>query len=208
MQSWEPSVPGFSFARKKRLLVDVDLTIVNPIPKWINWLVDKTGYLPDQLIPVLDGQPCSVDYDITKYWDRVGWYGVKPEGFDPFDFWREKHLYDDMPEIEGAVNTLNYLHTLGWEIVAVSHCKGYSMYSKVKWLKERIPLEGFIATKEKHLVHGDVIVDDRLNNLVTSPCPTKVLFPSVYKQSISDTIESNIIRVTGWVEIKRRLEGL
>jgi len=143
----------------KSLIVDVDQTVCDLTEMWLNWLAEQTGVEKD---PFSLENYKLVNYDLTYYWKDE----LKKFGIDGFDFWRNKHLYQNVKPLPWCQDVLEGLHELGYKIVIASHCKGYSMFSKHEFCKKYFPyMEGFLATKEKHLVRGEVLIDDRNINL-------------------------------------------
>ena len=141
-----------------RIAVDCDLTVVDTAHHWWEWLNKVT--LSDNPYPLFEDG--VVDYDLTKYYKKE----LDAIGIDGYEFWRSSTLYDTLVPIDGAVEVLQHLHELGHEIIFVSTIKGSHHKSKYYFLKRYFPfMKGFVATKEKHLVGCDVIIDDRNNVL-------------------------------------------
>ena len=71
----------------KTIGVDVDLTVVNSDLAWFDWL----------------GKLCNDTRTFEEVWEDGGMipYNLStvfdiPEGKDPFDFWRQENLYDNL----------------------------------------------------------------------------------------------------------------
>lgn len=126
---------------KKVFLVDVDDTLINMIPKWKAWFKEKTGE----------------ELDLTK--DFLNEYN--DHSYDPFDWWRDPHLYDDMIPMDDAVDVLKYFSDK-FDYVAVSHCMIEHEKSKRAFIKKHFPFfAGFIDTHDKFLIRPDYAIDDR-----------------------------------------------
>lgn len=93
------------------------------------------------------------------------------------------------------------------------------MSSKVGWLKKHFPFikmgvnGGFLHTKEKHLVDVDVMVDDRIDNLLKfKDSVIKVYFGSIYQDTPFNKHEVDFITNDncnlGWFELESYFEGL
>lgn len=128
--------------------IDIDGVSVDTPKLWLRWLEDmcekKLGFEPD-------------DYNYTKYFKDE----LAREGLDGFEFWRRENLYDSLEVHPKAVEVLTKLSDAGHKLVFVSTVKGF--HHKSKWgMLERsgLPIEGFLATKEKHLVDVDILIDD------------------------------------------------
>lgn len=133
------------------ILVDVDLTVVDTATPWRNWMITRSSS-PLRLGDAYKQLP----YDLTKIFSPDSFPNV-----DPYDYWRQESLYDDLLPLEGSVEVLEEL-SYDHEIVFVSALKGNHHKSKYNFLKKHFPfLSGFIGTKEKGYVRGSIIIDDR-----------------------------------------------
>lgn len=153
----------------KIILCDVDLTVVDPIPLWWQWLEIRTGKRISytDLYGIYRRTGTRITYNIGEIFREAagGWLG-----FDTADFWRNEGIYDLMRPIPAAVDILKRLHTEGYEIRFVSHCKGNHHKSKYEFLERNFPfMSGFAATKEKYMLHADIFIDDRNDHLNKMP---------------------------------------
>jgi 5'(3')-deoxyribonucleotidase len=132
---------------RKVLGVDVDLTIVDPVTKWIKWYEDETN---------------------TKFVPKKNHYYIHELMVNhpsPTDFWKIDSLYDDLFPFEHSVDVLKKLSE-SYDIVFVSACFPEHINSKQRFLDKFFPFaSGFISTKEKQYVQMDIFVDDSLENL-------------------------------------------
>lgn len=183
------------------LIVDVDLTVCDPIPLWAQWLEEHSeeGDYPLSWVRDLTTAEAGrgkINYDITSYWEGL----LKP-GVDPFDFWRDKHLYDRIEPFPEAVECLQQMYDAGMTIRFATHVKGSHYFSKVEFLKKHFPyLDAIVATKEKWAIAGDALVDDRVNNLTCTAFQHKILFPSPYTQTQEPT--EDIYHPSDWWGIR------
>jgi len=147
---------------RKTLLVDCDGTVCDGIlNKWVLWLQEQTGVEKD--ISKLSGYGI-INYDLASYWKEE----LTEEGIDPFNFWRRKDIYEDVLPCPWSQDVLYYMWDAGWDIVFVTHIKGSHFHSKHRFLKQHFPwLTGVVATKEKFLVRGDALIDDRNEHLAS-----------------------------------------
>jgi 5'(3')-deoxyribonucleotidase len=128
------------------VLVDIDLTVVRSDIRWLAWL----NYMSGKNLTLED---CNWDYDLSSYF---------PEVSDPFLFWSDPYLYDNLQPIIGSVEATSILHHHGHDIKFASYCKKGHFGSKVDWVKKHYPfMKGFSATKEKDMITADYFVDDR-----------------------------------------------
>ena len=58
-----------------------------------------------------------------------------------------------------------------------------------------------IFTPHKHLILGDIIIDDNVTNIYNSACKTKLMYTQVWNAHIPVNRYKNIKRVSSWLEI-------
>lgn len=198
-----------------RLGIDVDLTLVDTGSEWWRWLSDCGNYYRERgIFKFKEKEGISkLDYDLTKYFPD---YEERCR-HNPFGFWKQENLYDWLKPLPHSVVVLKQLVEAGHDIVFISHCHGGHFKSKVDWLKRHFPFAdigvkgGFIATKEKYLVNVDVMIDDRIENLLHFPDEViKVYFNTIYTDN--DFVRSDVDMITsidnGWLDIKDYFEGI
>ena len=162
------------------ILCDVDLTVVDPIPLWWEWLQIQSGLQLDFEAELKSRK--IMPYDVSAcFRERLS----EPLCFNPEDFWRNEGIYDLMKPIPEAQQTLDMLHDAGYTIRFVSHCKGNHHKSKWNFLKRNFPyLNGFAATKEKFMLKGNIFIDDRVDHLnKMPPSMLKIQIKTPYQQS-------------------------
>ena len=83
---------------------------------------------------------------------------------------KDPNLWKDMPEKDGAMEIVQRLINDGrWNVLICTACTTLEEYVvKVGLIEEKIP--GFDTAKilniaDKHLIRGDVIIDDKVENL-------------------------------------------
>jgi 5'(3')-deoxyribonucleotidase len=169
--------------------VDVDLCVVNTDWEWWSWMITNYG-------PPTGAQDLRMlrKYNLTAYWPNE----------DPdklMNFWRQEGLYDNLQPIQGSFRTLLDLSEDGHKIVFISSVKGNHNKSKYYFLKRHFPfMSGYIATKEKHFVDVDVMIDDRDTNLLPFKKGVKLIR---YKTNYIQGVEPNprIEIIDGWYKI-------
>lgn len=187
-----------------RVLVDVDLTIVDSLTPWIEWFNEgnlnvcrsiPNGVGPAPFMPI--SKECYMAHAgdlaiLMRERAHPGWierkeiqYHIATEitvGNDPMDFWRNPYLYSRLDPLPGAIEFLTNLKSdllkrfNRVEIVAVSKCEPEHERSKRKFVYERFEglFDGFISTDEKHMIAGDVLIDD--NPKYVQPCIDNQIF--------------------------------
>jgi 5'(3')-deoxyribonucleotidase len=132
---------------RKVLGVDVDLTVVDPVTKWIKWYEDETN---------------------SKFVPKKNHYFIDELMVNhpsPSDFWKIDTLYDDLFPFEHSVDVLKKLSE-SYDIVFVSACFPEHINSKQRFLNRYFPFaSGFISTKEKQYIKMDIFIDDHTENL-------------------------------------------
>lgn len=141
---------------KKVVACDVDLTVVDSLTSWYDWLRQYSDE------PVLN---VSRSYDLRPEMrailDRAG----RPD-IDPMTYWENDDLYDAMEPIVGSVEALKNIVDDGNELIFVSSCFPEHEESKVAFLETFFPFaSAFISTHDKHFVAYDVLIDDKLEHM-------------------------------------------
>lgn len=141
------------------LAVDVDCTVVEIQKKWLaylNSLVDESKKVSSEEV--------EGTYNYMKFFPSIS----ENDGFRRF--WNASDVYDDMEPITGSVEFIERMRNeLGYKVVFVSHIEGNHGKSKHEFLKRFFEFDAFVATREKMFVRCDIIIDDRLKNLVGHP---------------------------------------
>lgn len=122
--------------------VDVDLTVVDPVPGWLDWYFRLTGKTLD----------VNVEFNIEK---------LMIHHHDPMQYWKNDKLYDNLEPIVGSVENLKNLKEAGFKIVFISNCYPEHLNSKKYFIKRNFPFaDGFIDTADKGFVGVDYFIDD------------------------------------------------
>lgn len=119
---------------------------------------------------------------VTKRYNEITGENLSVEDFKTWDLSetgdihvfmsiiKDPNLWKDMPEKDGAMEIVQRLINDGrWNVLICTACTTLEEYVvKVGLIEEKIP--GFDTAKilniaDKHLVRGDVIVDDKVENL-------------------------------------------
>ena len=98
------------------------------------------------------------------------------------DWWRQPDLYSKMLPLPGAFEFLVNLKKIllesfeAVEIVAVTKCEPEHERSKRQFVYHHFPnmIDGFVSTDEKHMLAGDVLIDD--NPKYVWPCIMNGIF--------------------------------
>jgi len=132
-------------SNKLKVLVDVDLTLVDSKKHWLDWYFNLTGH--------------DISNEISK--DSHNIEELMHNHYDPYAFWKKPNLYDDMIPFTSSVEVLTYLHNRGCEIIFCSACFPEHENSKKMFLQRnyKFPFK-FVSTKDKGAVRCDYAIDD------------------------------------------------
>lgn len=140
---------------------DVDNTVVDSGHEMGLWLGNEPWYQD-----CFSTQEEAIHYATTMY---TPWEGINlPEYWQKkaADWWKQERLYDYMRPSDEVMASIEALHRAGFTIIFASHVEGAHAKSKVQLLKRYFPyMEAFMATRQKHFVRCDYLVDDRASNL-------------------------------------------
>lgn len=186
-----------------RVLVDVDLTLVDSLSPWVQWFNEDNlsvskhydGHGPAPFQPITKECYMAHAGDLAilmrerahPAWlyreVQLGLHKQRvPSGNDPMDWWRRPDLYAKMNPLPGAYEFLVNLKKIlledfdNVEFVAVSKCEPEHERSKRQFVYDKFPgiFNGFVSTDEKHLLAGDVLIDD--NPKYVEPCGLNNIF--------------------------------
>lgn len=186
-----------------RVLVDVDLTLVDSLSPWVQWFNEDNisvskhcdGHGPAPFQPIT--KECYMTHAgdlailmrerahpawLTRRVYLAGQWMDAPTGRDPMDWWRRPDLYSKMNPLPGAYEFLVNLKKIlledfdEVEFIAVSKCEPEHERSKRQFVYDKFPgiFSGFVSTDEKHLLAGDVLIDD--NPKYVEPCGRNNIF--------------------------------
>lgn len=137
---------------KKRILIDMDGVICDLITPWFE--AYNKDYQDNLLLEDL------VSWDTPNL--------VKKEcGRKIFDYWTHE-LFLSLKPIKGAISSIAALVAKGHEVVIVTSPPFGCANAKYTWLKKHlpfIPYTNIIMASKKHLLQGDVFIDDSPKNV-------------------------------------------
>jgi len=138
------------------VLVDLDAIVADSLKKWLA-LYNKDY---DDNLTVAG----VTEYDISK--------AVKPEACKTiYDYIRRHDFFDNLEPIEGAIKVLSRLRDDGHNVVILSApaSNPLSAAKKITWAQEHLKVkrQQVMLGHLKHLVKGDVFIDDSPDNIVS-----------------------------------------
>lgn len=185
---------------KKRIICDLDLTVVESDKGWLEWLKtsSKIFYEDSYHHDLLNEQ---VEYYLPSYFELY-------EGISPMDYWAENRTYPSVNLLPDAERVIKNLYEAGYDIIFVSFCMSCKdqFANKFKFLEKTfdymLPDDlTFIPAKKKHYIRGDYIIDDRNQFLKSQPEDVKILkIKTPYTQDYS--LDREHILVENWLEIE------
>lgn len=169
-----------------KILVDLDDVLNNLCEVWIEYLNKKFNY--------------SVKASDIKGWDLTEVYtSLTDEQIS--NTLLDTRLYDNVCIREDAIYYLTLLSRSNEIWIVTNTPKEVASYKFEKMLYNNFPFikkENIILTNKKHLVSGDVLIDDYIYNFEQGSYK-KLLFTQPHNQDIE--LPSDIIRVNNWKEI-------
>lgn len=160
--------------KRLRILVDMDSIVCDTLPHWL-WHLNHRHSRPkgppgaDQ-VPAVLNRPVKIS-DITE-WDMGKCFpltALKPE--EIFGILQNDDFVDTIPMMAGADVALKQLMDDGHEVYLVTARHGAtSMPGTRRWVQKHLPFMNFekqtIFCYHKHLIPGDVIIDDKAETLI------------------------------------------
>ena len=184
----------------KRIICDLDLTVVHSDLGWLEWLTNssKVFYEESYNHDLLNNQ---VQYYLPSYFELY-------EGVNPMDYWAENRTYPSVKLLPDAERVIKDLYEAGFDIIFVSFCMSCKdqFSNKFKFLEKTfdymLPDElTFIPAKKKHYIRGDYIIDDRNQFLVEQPDDVKIIkINTPYTQDYP--LDREHVLVDNWLEIE------
>lgn len=173
-----------------RIYLDMDGVLVDLMHGWLPWLNEKSG---------LDLTSADVDM-----WGLEKVYPL------PFSTIRrplhKKGFWEGLPPYEGAVSFVQVLDAMGHEVYLATapFPSDVCMWGKKTWFEHHLdflPPSRLIIVHDKHVLRGDMLVDDKPENLLQFR-GDRVLFNQPWNLNLTTGImESWFTRVYGYSDI-------
>ena len=174
------------------ILVDLDGPVANLLDEWLRlYNIDYD----DDLLP---GQ--------IKSWDMVPY--VRESCGKLIYEYLDGDIYDGVKPVDGALDGIKKLRELGHRVVFVTSAPEGTGDAKYAWLKRHGFLddgkvsESYIEAHDKSLVRGDILIDDRVENIVRFPGET-ILWDAPYNRDITHGF-----RVKNWRDVLSDVSSL
>lgn len=175
--------------RNKRVLVDCDGVMADFLTRALE-VINESGssYVHDD---VTEFEICSA-LGIPEMWDTLR-RACAQEGF--------VSSLKPIPNALAGLSSLRRLH----EVVAVTSPMSVRnwAFEREEWLMKYMGFkkDEIVQTSGKHLIQADVIVDDRIDNVLSwishHPNGLGIIFPAPHNKTFV-TEQENVLKTTGW----------
>jgi 5'-nucleotidase len=151
----------------------------------------------------------TLTYDRIRAWDMV--LAVKPEcGKQIYKYLRDPDLYENVPVITGAHETITDLRDHGARIIFVTSCVRGMADQKWEWLEKHDFLPAgahsqndLVIAHDKSLIRADALLDDYDGNL-TGWMRRGILLDAPYNRHAI----GSWTRVRSWSDVPNAIAGL
>lgn len=176
-----------------RILVDMDGVMCNTLPSWFEVINKEYG---------LDKKP----EDLTE-WELTSVYpDIRPEKL--VSYLAEPGFFRHLPVLDNCQAVLQTFVEQGHDVVIVT-ARNYSFEDSRNWIKDHFPFlerDALIYCKRKYLVNGDILIDDKLQNIDEFAANGDVenlgiLYESNYTKGIDFSCNERKIKAKNWKEV-------
>ena len=183
------------FYRKVTILIDVDDTIEYLLKAWVNYLNDKYGY--------------SVDWTEIRSWNLHDSFPELSQD-QIYGALQDADLWDNVTPMPLAQKLIKKLISEGHDVYLVTS----SYYKTIPAKFDRMLFKYFpfidwshvIIACNKHMINGDVLIDDGPHNLEGGEYK-KILMSSPH--NLDYPAEDNeMVRVNNWVEAYNEIQKI
>ncbi len=177
------------------ILIDADGVLEDLSQKWVVYLNEKYG--------------TSVRYEDLTEWDMTAAFpSLTREQVYAID--RDESFYSRLEPIPGAPEAVRSFLEEGHEVYVVTT----TPYHVVKAKLERaifpyypfLSWKNVVITSNKHLIRGDVLIDDGIHNLLGGEY-RKILVTAPYNETF-DAEAAGMIRAGSWEEIRNAVSAM
>ena len=123
---------------------------------------------------------------------------------DIVDLFVDKSIYNNLQPYKGSVKAIKSLSDKGHELYVATASDLRNMEWKEKLLQRHfpfIPKENLIRIHNKKLLNIDVLVEDKLDNLIHNIFAERVCFSQPWNHDRNADYAYNIYRISHWGEI-------
>lgn len=179
----------------KTILIDMDDTIEDLLPAWVEYLNNKYG--------------TSVDYREIDSWDVCSYFPTI-EDEDVYNALKDEALWDAVKPKEGAAEYIEKLIQEGFNIYLCTTSNKDTIKVKFDCVIKRyfpfITWDKVIVIDDKSMIKADCLVDDGLHNLIFGDYE-KILFTAGHNKNI-DPKAYGLHRAFNWGEVYQLIHEL
>ena len=177
------------------ILIDMDDVLEQLLVGWTAYLNERYG--------------TSVSAEDVKNWNvSLAYPMLTYEQVYPAT--HDDALWDYVPPMPGAVEAVKQLIDEGHDVYVVTATEYQSLKAKMdKVLFKYFPYLSFdkvIITKNKHLIKGDVLIDDGPHNLAGGDYK-KLLYDASHNRTFDETA-IGAVRVHNWAEVLEQIHRI
>jgi 5'-nucleotidase len=175
--------------QKKKIAIDMDEVMADPIEKFIN--LYNQDFALDLKLEALHGK--EIFEAVPHEHSHKVWEYINAEGF-----------FRDLTVIPGSQEVIKAL-TEKYEVFIVSAGMEFrnSLIDKFDWLQDHFPFiswKNYVLCGDKSIIGADIMIDDRPKNLRTFSGERKLLFTSPHNVNLTE-----FERVSTWQEVAEKL---
>jgi len=178
--------------KKLTILVDMDDTIEGLLDAWLDCVNEKYGYH-------------TVHEDVVNWDVSKAFPGLTHE--QVYSVIEDNEFWKQVKPLPGAVEALQRFVDQGHEVYIVTAAGYQSVAGKMEYhLFHWFPFitwDHVIITSNKHLIRGDVLIDDGFHNLQGGEY-AKILVDAPYNRMFDEKAEG-MVRVFSWPEIEAQI---
>ena len=123
---------------------------------------------------------------------------------------KQSEFWNKITPIEDSTVYLKEIMERGHDLYIVTSSHYSTSGAKIAKLLELFPFlswKQIITAHDKQLIHGDIIVDDGMHNLIGNPCPFRFLFNQPHNENIDET-RFGVERVYSWKGIYQKIHDI
>lgn len=185
---------GGGMQKKLTILVDLDEVMNNLVEVWVSRINEIYGL--------------NVNFNDISQWELETFFPslTKSQVYKPL---HEKSLWERLAPQEGCQKTLKKWIDAGHTVMITTSTFYKHAETKGEWLKHYFPFltwDNVIITSKKHLIKGDVLIDDGLHNLQSGDF-IKVIMTRPWNKSF-DEKANGMFRIHNWQEAEILIERI
>jgi 5'(3')-deoxyribonucleotidase len=176
--------------RKFIIITDVDDTLAGLVPRWL----ERYNYDWDD----------NLTMDKITEWNMIP-FVKKSCGEQIYSYLNDPNLYNGVKPIPLSLAGVNSLRSMGHRVVFCTSSTIAHQGRKAQWLMDfgyLKDMNDYIACSDKSLIRGDIIIDDRFEN-VQDPLKFGILFNRPWNKN-----KEWFTRVDNWYQIIDLVKGL